>query len=1008
MDEIPAFIHSMHMDLLEGEAAMATMSDGDDENMLINEDLVDDDEQSNDERTEAPPPSFELRLYRALEDFENYQGTFAFSSTYSAVPNPGLKVKGLDGSCLRLPVSTEDAVKLSELGKLSPFGKGEQTIIDPTVRSSRQLDPSELEFENPRFTDWLQGPVLSEIGTALGIGTEMRSKLNLYKLLVYEKGDHFKTHRDTPKEDGMIGTVVVILPSVFEGGIVKLSHAGQEMSFDFARDCNYSFGVAAWYSDVEHAVEEVTGGYRVALVYNLTVEGGSLSASGTAVRLGLLELLEELKEREDPVAYSLENKYSLAQRRLGFKGKDRYVISNLIAGMNKVGGISMCCGDVQIKLSEDEEEMDENYENEDEDEAPNFNRTRGVNAHVEIILTGIEHIAGTYRHFGSGQIPWLTKLYSLGPSLDEIESINQEEEYTGNEGTLIHTWYKTSCIILWPTSEAESIVQQIKEPLLQWDTVLNIVSPKSPPLTTAGEGDPLLVIKLLAFLERCICFPPPDDKIQRAGELLYSMFQSVGKDDIEMIEKSSLFEYANLVAPWRPVGRGVEPVPNPSKEGLLRLLKLKALFPKNLPISFDPTVKKILGLRYVVLSPSVLCKLLETYQDTPQEEVIELFESTFTGHPNVNLLEDLYKKVENGYPNGSPVHALLNSIPHHTFHEFIIAGLRQRFALYYAETEDFRFRLDQSGFSNDYHPMGYSVSNTEATSSSIWQGIDPSINRITNYLRFLDEQAEPHRSRLITLFTDAILIPLEKMVSVSDDEMQRWRRYLSINVQVVEKFLRKPSLTVLPCSAIIRENMVEAIIKYFPCDKPEPASYFLPSWTSPRCPTGGCEICGPINQFLQSNTEHHYHVQVSEEESDHYRRLDFELSNYPNPQATRLYEYRSEINVRYHDGYALSPANFTIIKLAEERYRKTKRQYDATIKARKDMLKLIQEPFNQFGKIAREVGDSFSPSVESEGSTGNNTTGEQAAQMALADGFGWPIGGDYEDDDDDSDEESFL
>ncbi|KAF3109984.1 hypothetical protein TWF103_004815 [Orbilia oligospora] len=932
MDEIPAFIHSMHMDLLEGEAAMATMSDIDDEDMLINEDLVDDDEQSSDERTEAPPPSFELRLYRALEDFENYQGTFAFSSTYSAVPNPGLKVKGLDGSCLRLPVSTEDAAKLSELGRLSPFGKGEQTIIDPTVRSSRQLDPSELEFENPRFTDWLQGPVLSEIGTALGIGTEMRSKLNLYKLLVYEKGDHFKTHRDTPKEDGMIGTVVVILPSVFEGGIVKLSHAGQETSFDFARDCDYSFGVAAWYSDVEHAVEEVTGGYRVALVYNLTVEGGSLSASGTAVRSGLLELLEELKEREDPVAYSLENKYSLAQRRLGFKGKDRYVISNLIAGMNKVGGISMCCGDVQIKLSEDEEEMDENYENEDEDEAPNFNRTRGVNAHVEIILTGIEHIA------------------------DEIESINQEEEYTGNEGTLIHTWYKTSCIILWPTSEAESIVQQIKEPLLQWDTVLNIVSPKSPSHTTPREGDPLLIIKLLAFLERCICFPPPDDKIRRAGELLYNMFQSVGKDDIEMIEKSSLFEYANLVAPWRPVGRGVEPVPNPSKEGLLRLLKLKALFPKNLPISFDPTVKKILGLRYVVLSPSVLCKLLETYQDSPQEEVIELFKSTFTGHPNVNLLEDLYKKVENGYPNGSQVHALLN----------------------------------------------------KATPSSIWQGIDPSINRITNYLRFLDEQAEPHRSRLITLFTKAILIPIEKMVPISDDEMQRWRRYLSINVQVVEKFLRKPSLTVLPCSAIIRENMVEAIIKYFPCDKPEPASYFLPSWTSPRCPTGGCEICGPINQFLQSNTEHHYHVQVSEEESDHYRRLDFELSNYPNPQATRLYEYRSEINVRYHDGYALSPANFTIIKLAEERYRKTKRQYDATIKARKDMLKLIHEPFNQFGKTAREVGDSFSPSVESEGSTGSSTTGEQGAQTTLTDGFGWPIGGDYEDDDDDSDEESFL
>ncbi|KAK6513837.1 hypothetical protein TWF506_008270 [Arthrobotrys conoides] len=1009
--DIPAFIHSMHMDLAEGEASMAMLTDeeGEDDTSM-NDGAAEDDETSGDEGSEAEPPSVDLRLYKELKNFEHYQGTFAFSSTYTAVPNPGLKVKGLDGSCLRLPVSTEDAAQLSELGRLSPFGKGEQTIVDSTVRSSRQLDPSMLEFENSRFTDWLQGPVLNEIGVALGIGTEMRPRLNLYKLLVYEKGDHFKAHRDTPKEEGMIGTVVVILPSVFEGGVVKLSHAGEEMSFDFAPDCNYSFGVAAWYSDVEHAVEEVIGGYRVALVYNLTVEGSSLSADETAVRTELLELLRELKKEKNPVAYSLENKYSLAQRRLGFKGKDRYVISNLMAGINRVGGISMCCGDVQVKLSEDEEEMDEDYENEGEEEPPNFHRTRGPNGHVEITLASIEHIAGTYRHFDSGQISWIDKLYSLGPSLDGMESINQEEEYTGNEGTLIHTWYKTSCIILWPTSEAESIVQQIKEPLLHWDSILKIVTTKPSPFTSSEENDALAVIKLSALIERCICFPPPDDQIRRAGEMVHSMLQGLPKDDIKAIEDNSLFEFSNLVAPWRPVSRGVAPVPNPSQEGLLRILKLKNLFPKDMPLSFDPTVKKILGLRVVVLNPAILYTLLETYQDSSQDEVLELFKSTFTGHPNVNLLEDLYKMIEAKAPDGSPVRTLFNSIPRYTFHEFIIAGLKQRFTLYYAETEDFRFRLDQSGFSHAYHAMGYSGSNTEVTPSSIWQGVDPSVNRVTNYLQYLDEQIEPHRSHLIILFTEAVLIPLDKLVPMSQDEMQRWKRYLNINVQIVEKFLRKPSLTALPCAATIRENMVKAIIKYFPCERPEPPSYYLPSWTSPRCPSGGCEICGPINQFLQSNTEHHYHVQVAEDESDHYRRLDYELSSYPNSQATRLYEYRSEINVRYHDGYAVSAANFTIIKYAEEKYRKTKRQYDATIKARKDMLRLIREPFNQFGKIAREVGDSFSPLVESDASTMNDLIAQNESMLIRTDSHGWPIeAGDQDDEDeDDSDDDEIY
>lgn len=1010
MDNVdtPSFIDMMHLDLEEAEAVatMNSMSDGEGD-ILSGDGFADDDESNSNSDSEPEPPSIELRLYEELKNFEQYQGTFAFSSNYTAVPNPGLKVKGLGESCLRLPVSTEDASKLSELGNFSPFGKGEQTIVDSQIRSSRQLDPSELEFENPRFSDWLQGPVLNEISATLGIDTEMRPRLNLYKLLVYEKGDHFKAHRDTPKEDGMIGTVVVILPSVFEGGVVKLSHAGEEMSFDFAPDCKYSFGVAAWYSDVEHAVEEVIGGYRVALIYNLTVKGSTLSADETAVKPRLLELLQELKKQDIPVAYSLENKYSLAQRRLGFKGKDRYVISNLIAGINRVGGISMCCGDVQVKVSEDEEEMEDEYEGEDQDGPPNFYRAHGINGYVDITLTSIEHVAGTYRHFNSGQIQWNTKLYSLGPSLDGIESVHEEEEYTGNEGTLIHTWYKTSCIVLWPTSEATSIVQQVKEPLLQWESVLKIVTTKPPSLATQEEKDTLASTKLCALLERCICFPPPEDQIRRAGEIGYSMLQSLPKEAIEGIEKESIFEFSNLVSPWKPLTKGADPIPNPSQEGLLRILKLKSLFPKDLRLSFDPAVQKILGLRFVVLNPTVLCELLETYQESPQNEVLELLKSTFTGHPNVNLLEDLYKIVEEMAPDGSLVRTLLSSIPRYGLHEFIIAGLKERLSLYYTEPKDARFRLDQSSFSSDYHAMGYNGPNTKVTPISIRQGVDPSINCITNYLRFLDEQIEPHRSHLITLFTEAILIPLDKLIPISRDELQQWRRYLTINVQVVEKFLRKPSLAVLPCTATVRENMVEAIIKYFPCERPEPSSYYLPSWNSSKCPTGtGCEICGTVNQFLQSNTEHHYQVQVSDGEFDHYRRLELELSSYSTTQPTRLYEYRAEISVRHH--VLISPS-FMITKLAEERYRRAKRKYDTTLKARKDMLKAIDEPFNQFGKIAREVGDNFSPLVESEPSTSSSATSGQGAQTHLTDSLGWPIyHGDDEDNEDEYTDEEIL
>ncbi|KAK6352361.1 hypothetical protein TWF730_009190 [Orbilia blumenaviensis] len=962
---------------VDNDHEMTLPHETDDESSALsfNDDESPSDEGSPDHRDEEPP-SLDLRLYRILNDFEQYQGTFAFSSTYSAVPNPGLEVKGLEGPCLRLPVSSEDAAKISALGTVSPFGKGEQTIINPEVRSSRQLDPSQLEIRNPEFLDWLRSQVLGEINTALGIDTEMRPRLSLYKLLVYEKGDHFRAHRDTPKEDGMIGTVVIVLPSVFEGGIVRLSHAGEQKSFDFAPDCKYNFGVAAWYSDVEHAVDKLTDGYRVALVYNLVVEGGALSADGAAVKPNLLEVLGELRDQVSPVAYALQNKYSLAQRRLGFKGKDRFIISNLIAGINKIGGISMCCGDVQVKLSEDEDEADAD-DNSEDNLPPDFYRSRGLNGYIDITLTSIEHVAGTYRHFDAGQIQWRNKLYSLGTSLEDMESINQEEEYTGNEGTLIHTWYKTSCIILWPTSEAISIAQQVKEPLLPWESVLKIVTARTTSLSgTQSEMDALKFTKLSALIERCICFPPPEDQIRRAGEIVHDMHQSLPQEFLKKIEEDVILEASNLVDPWKLALRGSESLPNPSRDGLLRVLRLKTLFPKNLSFSFDPTVLSLLETSTVKLNGSTLLKFLEAYQESPQEEVLKFLNSAFKAHPNPSLLQDLYKTVEDNTTEGSLVRNMLKTMPLYGFHELIIAGLKVRFDWLHASSRDDKYQ-DAPVIPNDeYRIGGHSRRHMDSIIRDMaWRGTDVNnaLNRVTSYLMLLDEQPEPHRSHLIQLLIEAVSIPVENLVPASQDDIHRWRRHLNVNAQVVEKLVHAPSLMNMACASTMRENIVEAIIKYFPPIKPEPSSYYLPAWNSPQCSTGtGCEICGPINQFLQSSTECHYQVSVDEEESDHYRRIEFEFSTFPTSQVARVYEYKAEVIARYQASYTSSRAHFTITKLAEERYRKAKRHYDTNLQARKGMLKAIGEPFNQFGKIKREVGDSFVPVTESEDESGNH------------------------------------
>ena len=50
----------------------------------------------------------------------------------------------------------------------------------------------------------------------------------LYKLLVYEPSGFFSEHRDTENVDGMIGALVVALPTAGKSGDVVIRHLDRE------------------------------------------------------------------------------------------------------------------------------------------------------------------------------------------------------------------------------------------------------------------------------------------------------------------------------------------------------------------------------------------------------------------------------------------------------------------------------------------------------------------------------------------------------------------------------------------------------------------------------------------------------------------------------------------------------------------------------------------------------------------------------------------------------------
>ena len=72
----------------------------------------------------------------------------------------------------------------------------------------------------------------------------------------------------------MFGTLVIQLPSNYEGGELLVFHQEKETNFNFSEPAaTRSFYFAAFYADCEHEVRPVTKGYRLCLVYNLIYTG---------------------------------------------------------------------------------------------------------------------------------------------------------------------------------------------------------------------------------------------------------------------------------------------------------------------------------------------------------------------------------------------------------------------------------------------------------------------------------------------------------------------------------------------------------------------------------------------------------------------------------------------------------------------------------------------------------------------------------------------------------------
>ncbi|KAI9103050.1 hypothetical protein DFS34DRAFT_646430 [Phlyctochytrium arcticum] len=213
----------------------------------------------------SPEPAESIGIKNDLCDsLGSFQapGTFAAFKTIPQSSIAPFLVR--DVGIIPFPLTEVYARKLIDKARLAPFGKGEETVVDTSIRNTWELDASRFDFLGNE--KWVKIINAASTWVAKELGITGPLKVEPYKMLIYEPGALFKPHTDTEKIPGMFGTLVIALPSGHTGGDLFVKHPGEGKIFTTStiQPCMLS-----WYSEVSHEFLPVTSGYRWVITFNL-------------------------------------------------------------------------------------------------------------------------------------------------------------------------------------------------------------------------------------------------------------------------------------------------------------------------------------------------------------------------------------------------------------------------------------------------------------------------------------------------------------------------------------------------------------------------------------------------------------------------------------------------------------------------------------------------------------------------------------------------------------------
>jgi len=372
---------------------------------------------------------------------------------------------------VEFPFTASTFEKILPYTKQAPFGKGSETITDTSVRSTLEINAKKIHFKNPKWEKQID-KTLTSVKKKLGI--EKKSICaSLYKLLIYKEGDFFLPHKDSEKEKGMFGTLLIGLPAKHTGGEFIIRFKEQEESILFSDKIDqYEMPYIAFFSDCEHEVKKVTSGFRVCLAYNLIQLDKTLPIKSSSFNDQTNQLTALLNNCSDnfsnkPLAILLDHQYTPANFSYDFLKRSDAPKAEMILKATEKAGYYGQLGLVTSYLMGDLED-DGDY-----DYYGNRYSSSGEDGTMgeEIYEDSIE-----IQHWVKGVTPDLGTI-----SIEEDDIITntvlndgdptekEEEGFTGNAGMTIEYWYHYGAVIIWPKDKhVDLISNQDIDTKLKW------------------------------------------------------------------------------------------------------------------------------------------------------------------------------------------------------------------------------------------------------------------------------------------------------------------------------------------------------------------------------------------------------------------------------------------------------------------------------------------------------------------------------------------------------------